>query len=87
MDLRATLLDAEMLSSSALITACARVTIFRDMSGASLHRRGYRGAMHAAALNEAAAAGVLSLAGWPALCREEGAQCAAPDSQPPYVLR
>jgi len=54
------------------------VTIFRDMSGASLHRRGYRGAMHAAALNEAAAAGVLSLAGWPALCREEGA---------PYALR
>ena len=50
-----------------------RVTLFRDMSGASLHRRGYRqGAMHAAALNESAAAGALALAGWPALCQGEG---------------
>lgn len=50
------------------------MTLFRDMSGASLHRRGYRqGAMHAAALNESAAAGVLALAGWPALCQKEGA--------------
>lgn len=54
--------------------AAARVTLFRDMSGASLHRRGYRGAMHAAALNEAAAAGVLALAGWPKLCEAEGAR-------------
>ncbi|KAK9822164.1 hypothetical protein WJX81_003042 [Elliptochloris bilobata] len=56
-----------------------RVTLFRDMSGASLHRRGYRqGAMHAAALNEAAASGVLALAGWPALCQREGAVLADP---------
>lgn len=34
------------------------------MSGDSLHRRGYRAAMHRASLNEAAAAGILSLAGW-----------------------
>lgn len=37
----------------------------RDMSGDSLHRRGYRSAMHKASLNEAAAAGCLALAGWP----------------------
>ncbi len=43
-----------------------RFLLYRDMSGASLHRRGYRGAMHRAALNEAAAAGVLHLAAWPA---------------------
>ena len=31
----------------------------------SLHRRGYRSAMHRASLNEAAAAGLLRVAGWP----------------------
>ena len=37
---------------------------YRDMSGESLHRRGYRdAAIHRAALNESAAAGVLSIAG------------------------
>ncbi|BDA44812.1 Ribosomal RNA large subunit methyltransferase K/L [Coccomyxa sp. Obi] len=41
------------------------ITIYRDMSGDSLHRRGYRSAMHKASLNEAAAAGCLALAGWP----------------------
>ena len=50
--------------------------LYRDMSGESLHRRGYRdAAIHRAALNEAAAAGVLSLAGWSAACdraRERG---------------
>ena len=50
--------------------------LYRDMSGESLHRRGYRdAAIHRAALNEAAAAGVLSLAGWAAACdraRERG---------------
>ncbi|EFJ53062.1 hypothetical protein VOLCADRAFT_115653, partial [Volvox carteri f. nagariensis] len=40
------------------------VRVFRDMSGTSLHRRGYRDVMHRAALNEAAAAGVLTLSGW-----------------------
>ena len=33
-------------------------------------RRGYREAMHRAPLNEAAAAGILTLAGWPALCKQ-----------------
>ena len=39
--------------------------MYRDMSGQSLHRRGYRSVMHSASLNEAAAAGCLLLAGWP----------------------
>ncbi|GFR42582.1 hypothetical protein Agub_g3509, partial [Astrephomene gubernaculifera] len=49
-----------------LFVSCYRdhVRIFRDMSGESLHRRGYRDVMHRAALNEAAAAGLLTLAGW-----------------------
>ena len=38
--------------------------LYRDLSGASLHRRGYRSVMHRASLNEAAAAGILRLAGW-----------------------
>lgn len=44
------------------------VWLYRDTSGDSLHRRGYRtgSKVHAAALNEAAAAGVLAAAGWPA---------------------
>jgi len=42
-----------------------RLTIYRDLCGRSLHRRGYRQAMHRASLNEAAAAGCLVLAGWP----------------------
>ncbi|CAK0784504.1 hypothetical protein CVIRNUC_007708 [Coccomyxa viridis] len=41
------------------------LTVYRDMSGESLHRRGYRSAMHRASLNESAAAGCLLLAGWP----------------------
>jgi 23S rRNA G2445 N2-methylase RlmL len=48
------------------------VKVYRDVSGASLHRRGYRGRIHKSALNEAAAAGILHLAGWPALA-EQGA--------------
>ena len=44
-------------------------TLYRDMSGESLHRRGYRdAAIHRAALNESAAAGVLALAGWTTAC-------------------
>lgn len=39
----------------------------------SLRRRGYRQAMHKASLNESAAAGLLHLAGWHQLCRQEGA--------------
>ena len=50
------------------------VKVFRDVSGRSLHKRGYRGRIHRAALNEAAAAGILMLAGWPAIA-ERGARC------------
>jgi 23S rRNA G2445 N2-methylase RlmL len=39
-------------------------SLYRDMSGLSLHRRGYRDAMHRASLNEAIAAGILTIAGW-----------------------
>ncbi|MCO5606327.1 hypothetical protein L7F22_060514 [Adiantum nelumboides] len=41
-----------------------KVSLYRDMSGISLHRRGYRDAMHKASLNEALAAGCLTIAGW-----------------------
>ncbi|KAK9804950.1 hypothetical protein WJX73_002608 [Symbiochloris irregularis] len=45
-----------------------QITLYRDMSGASLHKRGYRGrVIHKAALNEAAAAGILIMSGWPEL--------------------
>jgi hypothetical protein len=43
---------------------------YRDMSGESLHHRGYRTAMHRASLNEAAAAGILLLSGWPAVAEQ-----------------
>ena len=46
------------------------VQVFRDVSGTSLHRRGYRGVIHKASLNEAAAAGMLYTAGWPQLAKE-----------------
>ena len=47
-------------------------SLYLDMSGDSLHRRGYRTAMHASSLNEAAAAGVLSLANWHTLSASQG---------------
>ena len=49
-----------------LFVSCFKDTfsVFRDMSGDSLHRRGYRDAMHKSPLNEAAAAGILLMAGW-----------------------
>lgn len=45
-----------------------RATLYRDLSGQSLHKRGYRAdsAIHKAALREDVAAGILTLAGWPA---------------------
>lgn len=46
------------------------VKIYRDVSGTSLHRRGYRRVVHKAALNEAAAAGLLYFAGWPTLAAQ-----------------
>lgn len=50
-----------------------QLRIYRDASGQSLHRRGYREAMHAASLNEAAAAGCLYLSGWAEQAQQEGA--------------
>ena len=41
-----------------------KISLYRDMAGQSLHRRGYRSAMHKASLNESAAAGLLLMAGW-----------------------
>ena len=39
-------------------------TLYRDMSGQTLHKRGYRGAVHRAALSEAVAAGILQMIGF-----------------------
>jgi 23S rRNA (guanine2445-N2)-methyltransferase / 23S rRNA (guanine2069-N7)-methyltransferase len=44
-----------------------KITISLDLSGESLHRRGYRGAAGEAPLKENVAAGVLLRAGWPEL--------------------
>jgi 23S rRNA (guanine2445-N2)-methyltransferase / 23S rRNA (guanine2069-N7)-methyltransferase len=44
-----------------------RITLSLDLSGESLHRRGYRGAAGEAPLKENVAAGVLVRAGWPEL--------------------
>jgi 23S rRNA (guanine2445-N2)-methyltransferase / 23S rRNA (guanine2069-N7)-methyltransferase len=43
----------------------ARITLSIDLSGESLHRRGYRGAAGEAPLKENVAAGVLLRSGWP----------------------
>ncbi|HVC30039.1 MAG TPA: THUMP domain-containing protein, partial [Steroidobacteraceae bacterium] len=45
----------------------AQITLALDLSGESLHRRGYRGASGEAPLKENVAAGVLTRSGWPAL--------------------
>jgi 23S rRNA (guanine2445-N2)-methyltransferase / 23S rRNA (guanine2069-N7)-methyltransferase len=45
----------------------AQITVSIDLSGESLHRRGYRGAAGEAPLKENVAAGVLVRAGWPEL--------------------
>lgn len=54
--------------------------IYRDVGGGSLHRRGYRAdsAVHKAALNEAAAAGLMLLAGWQHSSAQQGAVCVDP---------
>ena len=57
--------------------------LYRDMSGESLHRRGYRSAMHRASLSESAAAGMLSLAGWPQMLNDWRRD---PERLPPPVL-
>lgn len=38
--------------------------LYRDLSGTTLHKRGYRDALHKSSLNEALAAGCLLLSGW-----------------------
>ena len=38
--------------------------LYRDLSGVSLHKRGYRDVMHKASLNEGIAAACLTIAGW-----------------------
>ncbi|MDE2263644.1 MAG: bifunctional 23S rRNA (guanine(2069)-N(7))-methyltransferase RlmK/23S rRNA (guanine(2445)-N(2))-methyltransferase RlmL [Gammaproteobacteria bacterium] len=45
----------------------AQITLSIDLSGESLHRRGYRGAAGEAPLKENVAAGMLMRAGWPQL--------------------
>ena len=45
----------------------AQITLSLDLSGESLHRRGYRGAAGEAPLKENVAAGILARAGWAAL--------------------
>ncbi|KAK3261169.1 hypothetical protein CYMTET_29912, partial [Cymbomonas tetramitiformis] len=58
-----------------------RALLYRDMTGVSLHKRGYRDAMHKASLNEATAAGVLQLSGW-----REAVASSAPKSSPVTLL-
>ncbi|SVC08945.1 uncharacterized protein METZ01_LOCUS261799, partial [marine metagenome] len=41
-----------------------KITIYRDSSGLSLHKRGYRNKIHRAMLNESLAAGLIMLSGW-----------------------
>jgi 23S rRNA (guanine2445-N2)-methyltransferase len=41
-----------------------RATMYRDLSGQTLHKRGYRKAMHRSSLNECLAAGMVLLSGW-----------------------
>jgi 23S rRNA (guanine2445-N2)-methyltransferase / 23S rRNA (guanine2069-N7)-methyltransferase len=48
----------------------AQVTVSIDLSGESLHRRGYRGAAGEAPLKENVAAGILLRAGWPQLAAD-----------------
>ncbi|TLY86898.1 MAG: bifunctional 23S rRNA (guanine(2069)-N(7))-methyltransferase RlmK/23S rRNA (guanine(2445)-N(2))-methyltransferase RlmL, partial [Gammaproteobacteria bacterium] len=48
------------------------ITVSLDLSGESLHRRGYRGAGGEAPLKENVAAGVLLRAGWPELAARGG---------------
>ena len=40
------------------------ITIYRDSSGISLHKRGYRNKIHRAMLNESLAAGLIMLSNW-----------------------
>jgi 23S rRNA (guanine2069-N7)-methyltransferase / 23S rRNA (guanine2445-N2)-methyltransferase len=50
-----------------------QITLSLDLSGESLHRRGYRGAAGEAPLKENVAAGILLRSGWPQLASEGAA--------------
>jgi 23S rRNA (guanine2445-N2)-methyltransferase / 23S rRNA (guanine2069-N7)-methyltransferase len=50
-----------------------RATIYLDLSGESLHKRGYRLSAGEAPLKENLAAAILIRAGWPAIAKEGGA--------------
>lgn len=52
-----------------------KATLYLNLSGASLHRRGYRkdGVQSEAPLKETLAAGILRVAGWPAIACADGA--------------
>ena len=65
-----------------------RATLYRDTSGDSLHRRGYRAnlSVHKAALNEAAAAGLLHIAGWPDALEEWRTERNEKDVPPPVFI-
>jgi 23S rRNA G2069 N7-methylase RlmK/C1962 C5-methylase RlmI/23S rRNA G2445 N2-methylase RlmL len=52
----------------------AVITVSLDLSGESLHRRGYRGAAGEAPLKENVAAGMLMRCGWPEMAAAAGAQ-------------
>jgi 23S rRNA (guanine2445-N2)-methyltransferase / 23S rRNA (guanine2069-N7)-methyltransferase len=58
----------------------SKVTLSLDLSGESLHRRGYRGPAVEAPLKENVAAGVLLRAGWPEMLGLAGGQDAADGS-------
>ncbi len=66
-------------SASVRVCACTRmpngeqVTVSIDLSGESLHRRGYRGEAGEAPLKENVAAGILLRAGWPQLAADGAA--------------
>ena len=49
-----------------------QATLYLDLSGGSLHRRGYRARAGAAPLKENLAAAILLRANWPAIAREGG---------------
>lgn len=68
----------------------SKATLYLNLSGASLHRRGYResGVQTQAPLKETLAAGILLAAGWDALCRQgegpaEASAAQAEQGKPP----
>ena len=69
--------DVAVVRPAVRVHAHARgsaITLALDLSGESLHRRGYRGAAGEAPLKENVAAGMLLRAGWSELVAEGGAE-------------